>query len=274
MGDFMKTVFACLAILVARPGSAQARDFGYEKSADVVAQVYGSQYGAIVPFFQMPDATDTDRQLEGYPGSVWNFSVARGRNKGTIYTHVDQYCNPTPTPALLSSGTTQISNWLYRTELSAGGDITVTGATPADVIFQLTAIDAKYITSFAISIANVRRYYLPYNILKDALSRAAVSCGKDFAYGLTGVIAGDVTMAGETKNPAAIGVVGQHRNILPGQRSTVGVQTGEPQIDQGRLRGESYSIVSENVVFGTRLRPVRLKPSRPKPLLVSMTRIN
>jgi hypothetical protein len=194
MGDFMKTVFACLAILVAGLDSAQARDFGYEKFADVVAQVYGSQYGAIVPFFQMPDATDTDRQAEGYPGSVWNFSVAKGRNKGTIYTHVDQYCNPAPTPALVSSGTTQVSNWLYRTELSASGDITVTGATPADVIFQLTAIDAKYINSFAISITNVRRYYLPYNTLKDALSRATVSCGKDFAYGLTSVIAGDVTI--------------------------------------------------------------------------------
>jgi hypothetical protein len=194
----MKTFFALLTLigvgLGISLGSAQARDFGYEKFADVVAQVYGSQYGAIVPFFQMPDATDTDRQAEGYPGSVWNFSVAKGRNKGTIYTHVDQYCNPAPTPALVSSGTTQVSNWLYRTEFSASGDITVTGATPADVIFQLTAIDAKYINSFAISITNVRRYYLPYNTLKDALSRAAASCGKDFAYGLTSVIAGDVTI--------------------------------------------------------------------------------
>jgi hypothetical protein len=42
----------------------------------------------------------------------------------------------------------------------------------------------------------------------------------------------------------------------------------------GAVRGESYSIVSENVVFGTRLRPVRLKPARSKPLLVSMIRIN
>jgi hypothetical protein len=198
MGDRMKTVFALLALVGAGlgfgPGSAQARDFGYEKFADVVAQVYGTQYGAIVPFFQMPDATDTDRQAEGYPGSVWNFAVAKGRNKGTVYTHVDQYCNPSPAPALLSSGTTQIDNWLYRTELSAGGDFTVTGATPADVIFQLTALDAQYITSFSIAITNAKRYYLPYNVLKDATSRAAASCGANFAYGLESVIAGDVTI--------------------------------------------------------------------------------
>jgi hypothetical protein len=42
----------------------------------------------------------------------------------------------------------------------------------------------------------------------------------------------------------------------------------------GAVRGESYSIVSENVVFGTRLRPVRLKRPSAKPLLVSMIRVN
>lgn len=42
----------------------------------------------------------------------------------------------------------------------------------------------------------------------------------------------------------------------------------------GFVRGESYSIVAENVVFGTKVRPVRLKPSSRKPLLISMSRIN
>jgi hypothetical protein len=42
----------------------------------------------------------------------------------------------------------------------------------------------------------------------------------------------------------------------------------------GAVRGESYSIVSENVVFGTRIRPVKLRPPRAKPLLVSMIRAN
>jgi len=42
----------------------------------------------------------------------------------------------------------------------------------------------------------------------------------------------------------------------------------------GAVRGESYSIVSENVVFGARIRPIRLKPPRAKPLLISMSRIN
>lgn len=39
----------------------------------------------------------------------------------------------------------------------------------------------------------------------------------------------------------------------------------------GAVRGESYSIISENVVFGARVRPVNLKPPSPKPLLVSMS---
>jgi hypothetical protein len=190
----MRYFFALLTVFGIGLGCADARDFGYERFADVVGQVYGSQYGAVVPFFDMPDASDTGRQAEGYPGSIWNFAVAGGRNRGTIYSHADQYCNPVPTPAPLASGTTRIKNWLYRTELGAGGAITVSGATPSDVIFQLTALDAKYISSFALEIANPKRYYLPYNLLKDAAARATVGCGPNYAYVLTGVIAGDVTI--------------------------------------------------------------------------------
>jgi hypothetical protein len=41
----------------------------------------------------------------------------------------------------------------------------------------------------------------------------------------------------------------------------------------GVVRGESYSIISENVVFGARVQPVNLKPPSPKPLLVSMSEV-
>lgn len=191
----LRYCFALLAVLVTSLGTAQARDFGYERFADVVSQVYGSQYGVVVPFFEIPDATtDPTRQAEGYPGSIWNFALASGRNKSTIYTQADQYCNPTPMPAPLAGGTTRVKNWLYRFEISGGGDFTVSGATPTDVIFKLTALDAKYIDSMAIEIINTKRYYLPYNLLKDAASRATASCGPNYAYALTGVIAGDVTI--------------------------------------------------------------------------------
>ena len=43
-------------------------------------------------------------------------------------------------------------------------------------------------------------------------------------------------------------------------------------IGAGVVRGESYSIVSENVVFGASVRAVKLRPPEPKPLLVSMLR--
>jgi hypothetical protein len=41
----------------------------------------------------------------------------------------------------------------------------------------------------------------------------------------------------------------------------------------GVVRGESYSIVSENVVFGAGVRPVKLKPPGARPLLVSMSQV-
>ena len=80
----MRILLALLAILGIGARSADARDFGYEKFSDVVSQVYGSQYGVVVPFFEMPDASDTARLAEGYPGSVWNFAVAKGRTAGTM----------------------------------------------------------------------------------------------------------------------------------------------------------------------------------------------
>jgi hypothetical protein len=45
-------------------------------------------------------------------------------------------------------------------------------------------------------------------------------------------------------------------------------------IGAGVVRGESYSIVSENVVFGAAVRPVKLRPPNSKPLLVSMSGVN
>jgi hypothetical protein len=194
MRYFLRYSFALLAVLVTSLSATQARDFGYEKFADVVSQVYGSQYGAVVPFFQMPDASDIAHQQEGYPGAIWNFSITSGRNRGTIYTQKDQYCPPDPAPAPFANNTTRVNNWLYRSEVSVSGQFTVSGATPADVIFQLTAIDAKYITSYAIALTNTKHYYLPYNVLKDAASRAVAKCGSNFAYALTSVIAGDVSI--------------------------------------------------------------------------------
>jgi hypothetical protein len=45
-------------------------------------------------------------------------------------------------------------------------------------------------------------------------------------------------------------------------------------IGAGVVRGESYSIVSENVVFGAVVRPVKLRLPNSKPLLVSMSGVN
>jgi hypothetical protein len=42
----------------------------------------------------------------------------------------------------------------------------------------------------------------------------------------------------------------------------------------GAVRGESYSIVSENVVFGTRIRPFKPRSFKPKSLLISMITLN
>lgn len=193
----MKRALAAATLLFAAAlsGHASARDFGYEKFADAIRQVYGDGYGAMLPFDDMPaPADDPNRRGEGYPGQLWNFAPAKGRTAGLIYQNADVYCPPPATPAPIVVGSTQFKNWLYKNEIQLSGDFTVTGATPNDVIFQLTALDAKYIDSYAIQILNVRRYYLPRNDLIDASQKAIAACGTSYAYALTSTLVGDVTI--------------------------------------------------------------------------------
>ena len=193
----MRQVLAAATLLLSAALSSQslARDFGYEKFEDAVRAVYGEGYGAMVPFDDITSpADDPTRRGEGYPGQIMNLAAAPGRNGGVVYTNADVYCTPPVSPAPIVVGSTQIKNWLYRTELGLNGDFTVTGATPSDVIFQLSALDAKYVNSFGIQIVNVKRYYLPRNDLINATRNATAACGPNFAYGLTSTLVGDVTI--------------------------------------------------------------------------------
>ena len=116
-------------------------------------------------------------------------------------------------PAPIIVGTTQFKNWLYRTEIGLTGDFTVTGATANDVVFKLSALDAKYINSFGIQILNVKRYYLPRNDLIDATKQASNACGPGFSYGLTTTLVGDVTITVSFQAGIDSGImanIGQH----------------------------------------------------------------
>lgn len=128
---------ATLLLSAALSSQSFARDFGYEKFEDAVRAVYGADYGTMVPFDDITSPTDDPtRRGEGYPGQIMNLAAAQGRNGGVVYTNADVYCTPPVSPAPIVVGTTQLKNWLYRTEIGLNGDFTVTGATPSDVIFS------------------------------------------------------------------------------------------------------------------------------------------
>src|SRR5580658_10580046 len=121
----MKSVLVVSALLLsaAWPSQSFARDFGYEKFADAVRAVYGDGYGAITPFDDITTpADDPTRRGEGYPGQIMNLAAASGRNGGVVYTNADVYCTPPVSPAPIVVGTTQLKNWLYRTEIGLNGD--------------------------------------------------------------------------------------------------------------------------------------------------------
>ncbi len=187
--------FAAAAALCAAVSTANARDFGLERFADIVNTIYPGYY-VFSPFIEAPAANDTPHFNAGYIGSVWNMGAEKGRNRGGTYNHGDfSYCNPMQAVMPQPRNTARVQNWLYKTEIRGTGEFTVSGATPSDTIFKLTAIDAKYINSVTVDIKNTARYTLPYNVLKDWSSAALASCPTLGANRvLMSAIAGDVTV--------------------------------------------------------------------------------
>ncbi|MEW6452756.1 MAG: hypothetical protein AB1490_19045 [Pseudomonadota bacterium] len=188
--------FAAAAALCAAVSTANARDFGLERFASIVNTIYPG-YSVFAPFVEAPSGADPLHLQMGYVGSVWNMGADRGRGgSGSTYSHGDfNYCNPIQAVMPPARNTARVQNWRYRTEITLTGDFTVTGATPNDTIFKLTAIDAKYINSVTVDIKNTVRYSVPYDVLKNWSSEALARCPTLGANRvLTSAIAGDVTV--------------------------------------------------------------------------------
>lgn len=172
---------------------AEARDFGKERLASVVAQTWGRNYGLVTPIFAAPDPTDVAAFGPGYLGSVWQFTPSPGRGGvGKIFNHDGKYCNPSDIRPAAVIKTSRLKNYVYRFEVGVTGEFTVKGAKSNDVIFKLSALDAKWIDYVSISITDAKLHLVPYNVFKARMASAAESCG-DLPYALKSMITGDVT---------------------------------------------------------------------------------
>lgn len=244
------TLFALVSSLTV----AGAKDLGYEEFARVVDTYYQGQYGVLVPFAELPDAaSDPTRQAEGYPGQIWNFATQRA-TRGVIYTHQDRYCPAPDTPAPIVVGTTQVKNFQIRRELSLLGDITVTGADPANEIFKLTALDAKYIKSIKIDVAKVKRSYLPFNILSATVNRAIQSCGPGYFYALTSALVGDVTITVSLQRGVDAGI-----NATIANRVKIALKLKADAVDGGTEASPALIFSEGPKIFAVRPETIPLK---------------
>jgi hypothetical protein len=190
----LKKLLSSAICLCAAISTANARDFGLERLADIVSTVYPG-YSVFAPFVEVPASIDILHLQMGYLGSVWDMKADRGRKRGSSYSHGDfgKYCNPPKAVMPPPQNTVRVQDWRYKTEITVTGEFTVSGATPADTIFKLTAIDAKYIKDVTLDVKNAVRYTIPYNILKTWSSEALSLC-PTFNRILASAIAGDVTV--------------------------------------------------------------------------------
>lgn len=189
---------ACAGACFFAVTTAEARDFGKERLAGVIAEKWGASYALVMPMFAVP-AADSDPMGFGlgYLGSVAKLSVAPGRNGvGRVLSHEgSDYCNPDDLRPAAAANTKRLKDYIYRFEVKLTGEFTVTGAKTTDTIFKLKAIDAQWLDYFALDITNTKLLTLPANIVKARYASAA-SKGAECAayrYGFKSALSGDVT---------------------------------------------------------------------------------
>jgi|SRR4051794_26952387 hypothetical protein len=186
--------FLSAAVLCAAVSTANARDFGLERFADIVNTVY-SGYGVFAPFVEAPSGSDPLHLQSGYLGSVWKTTRDRARSQGASYAHGNiEYCNPSQALMPPPRNTVRVQNWRYKTEITLTGEFTVSGARPEDTIFKLSAIDAKYIKDVTVDIKNAVRYSAPYDVLQGWSSEVLARPFCSFNSVLVSAIAGDVSV--------------------------------------------------------------------------------
>lgn len=194
----MVRIFSVLAACIAFVSGAEARDFGKERLARVIAEQWGESYALVMPMFEVPtSASDPIGFGLGYLGSVAKMSIASGRaGKGRILSHEgSDYCNPDDLRPAAQANTKRLKDYLYRFEIKVTGEFTVTGAKSTDTIFKLRAIDAQWLDYFALDITNTKLLTLPANVLKSRFASAAgkgADCAS-YRHGFKSALSGDVT---------------------------------------------------------------------------------
>ncbi len=197
------------------------------------------------------------------PGNILALSLAERRTwrQSALWNNIGIFC-PTNVPlSAFKPAILRSSRVVYDVDHSLRRAL---GLAKLKTSLQLEPNEIEYLRRVSISIDSPKVYALRAGAPRPRYVEACIDAlaSRSDLHKINSVLVGTVKIDFVFKeNVSALARL----NLLNKVNGSLGF---------GAVRGESYSIVSENVVFGTRIQPVRLKRPRAKPLLVSMIKIN
>ena len=212
----------------------------------------------------LPAATAVagDPNFDYLPGNILALALAepRSRTQSALWNNIGIFC-PTNVPLsafkpLERKSTTVV----YDSDLSLRRALALSKLKTS---LQLEPNEVEFLRRVSITIDAPKVYSIRMDGPQPRFIEACTSAlaSRSDLYKLRSVLVGTVTFDFVFKDNVSFLA---RLNLLNKINGSLGF---------GVVRGESYSIVSENVVFGARVRPVKLKPPSAKPLLISMSQV-
>jgi hypothetical protein len=212
----------------------------------------------------LPAATAAPNEpgFDYLPGNILALALAepRSRTQSALWNNIGIFC-PTNVPfSALKPVERQSTKVVYDFDLSLRRALALSKLKTS---LQLEPNEIELIRRVSITIDSPKIYSLGINGPQPRYVGACTDAlaARSDLYKLRSVLVGTV----------AIDFVFKDNVSLLARLSLLNKINGS--LGFGVVRGESYSIVSENVVFGARVRPVKLKPPAARPLLVSMSQV-
>jgi hypothetical protein len=212
----------------------------------------------------LPTATALPNQpsFDYLPGNILALTLAepRSRTQSALWNNIGIFC-PTNVPlSAVRPRALASTTVVYDVDRSLRRSLALSRLKTS---LQLEPNEVEFLRRVSITVDSPRIYSLGVNSPRPRYIEACTDAlaARPDLYKLRSVLVGTV----------AIDFVFKDNVSLLARLGLLNKINGS--LGFGVVRGESYSIVSENVVFGARVRPIRLKPPVTKPLLVSMSQV-
>jgi hypothetical protein len=231
--------------------------------APTIRGVLNDRYPGHDQILPAATAVSNEPRFDYLPGNILALASVepRSRTQAALWSNIGIYC-PTNIPlSALKPVAAKSTTVVYDFDISLRRALALSKLKTS---LQLEPNEIEFLQRVSITIDSPRIYSLrkggPRPRYVEACTDALAS--RSDLYKLRSVLVGTVAIDFVFKeNVSLLARLGLLNKI-------------NASLGFGAVRGESYSIVSENAVFGARVRPIKLKRPGLKPLLVSMSRVN